>query len=182
MRGDDMFIPGFVISLLTFPGVIVHEYAHQLFCRLTGVAVIEVCYFRLGNPSGYVKHEIPKKASQNIWIGIGPFFVNTLIGALIAMPAAIQIIKFKDYSNILNLFLAWLGISIAMHSFPSTGDAASIWKSIWKKETGVLLKLIGTPIVALIYICSIGSFFWLDLLYGIGVALVIPILAISLLA
>jgi hypothetical protein len=28
-----MFIPGQLIAILTFPGVIVHEAAHQLFCR-----------------------------------------------------------------------------------------------------------------------------------------------------
>jgi hypothetical protein len=27
-----IFIPGFVISLITFPGVIAHEWAHLLFC------------------------------------------------------------------------------------------------------------------------------------------------------
>lgn len=42
-----MIIPGFLISIATFPGVIVHEAAHQLFCRLTKVAVLDVCYFRL---------------------------------------------------------------------------------------------------------------------------------------
>jgi len=48
------FIPGPVIAALTFPGVIVHEMAHQLFCRLFRVAVLDVCYFRFGNPAGYV--------------------------------------------------------------------------------------------------------------------------------
>jgi len=175
-------IPGFIISIITFPGVIVHELAHQLFCRLCNIAVIEVCYFRLGNPAGYVRHEIPKKASQNILIGIGPFFVNTIVGALITTPAAIQIIKFHDYSNPLYLLLAWLGISIAMHSFPSTGDAKSIWSSIWSRETGVLAKIIGTPIVGLIYICAIGSVVWLDLIYGAAVAMFLPNVLISIFA
>lgn len=177
-----MFIPGFLISIATFPGVIVHEFAHQLFCRFCDVAVIDVCYFRFGNPAGYVQHEIPKKASHNIWIGVGPFLVNSIVGSLIAMPAAIQIIQFKDSSNILYLLLTWLGVSIAMHSFPSLGDAKSIWKSVWAKETGILIKIIGTPVVGIIMICALGSFFWLDLLYGIGVAVFIPNILISLLA
>lgn len=177
-----MFIPGFVISVLTFPGVIVHELAHQLFCRWNNVAVIDVCYFRFGNPAGYVRHEIPQKASQNIWIGIGPFFVNTIVGGLVAMPAAVQVFEFRDFSHILNLLLIWLGISITMHSFPSIGDAKSIWKSLRDDDTGILTKIIGTPIVAIIYICSLGSVVWLDLLYGITVAVFIPNLLISLIA
>lgn len=177
-----MIIPGFIISIATFPGVIVHELAHQLFCRLSKVAVIDVCYFRFGNPAGYVQHEVPKKASQNILIGIGPFIVNTIIGGMISMPAAIQIIKFRDYSNILHLFLTWLGVSIVMHSFPSIVDAKSIWDSVWKKETSVLTKIIATPLVGLLFICSLGSIAWLDLIFGIGVALFIPNVLISLLA
>lgn len=74
--GKYMIIPGFLISILTFLGVIVHEIAHQLFCRICGVAVLDVCYFKAGNPAGYVVHEIPKKPSTNILIGVGPFFVN----------------------------------------------------------------------------------------------------------
>lgn len=177
-----MFIPGFLISIITLPGVIVHELAHQLFCRISKVAVIDVCYFRFGNPAGYVQHEIPIKPAQNILIGIGPFFVNTIIGGLIAMPAAIQILKFKDYSNVLYLLLTWLGVSIAMHSFPSTGDAKSIWSSIRQKETSLLVKIIGTPIVGLIYLCAVGSIVWLDLIYGIGVAIFIPNILIFMLA
>ena len=121
-----MFIPGFLISIITFPGVIVHEAAHQLFCRLARVAVLDVCYFRLGNPAGYVTHEIPRKPYQHILIGIGPFILNTLLGALISLPAAIPILKFKmDFSasTFLEFILIWLGVSIAMHSFPSTTDA-----------------------------------------------------------
>lgn len=43
------------------------------------------------------------------------------------------------------------------------------------------MKIIGYPVVGLIYIGSLASFFWLDLLYGIGVAVGIPNLIIHLL-
>src|SRR5579872_5692940 len=125
------FIPGFLISLLTFPGIIVHEFAHQLFCRLFRVPVFEVCYFRLGNPAGYVLHEKPKEDWQQVLIAIGPFFVNSILGFLIAFPAAMAM-NFHDVSP-LNVLLIYLGASIAMHSFPSRGDAASIWKHFKEK-------------------------------------------------
>jgi len=52
------------------------------------VPVFDVRYFQFKNPSGYVIHEIPKKPWQNILIGIGPFILNTVVGALIgsALP------------------------------------------------------------------------------------------------
>lgn len=174
-------IPGFLISIVTFPGVIVHELAHQLFCKISRIAIFDICYFRFGNPSGYVVHEEPKNAKQQILIGVGPFIVNTVIGALISLPAAIPVIKFKS-GNILEYILIWLGVSIAMHSFPSVQDAKSIWASIRKKETPMLVKIVGTPIVGIILICSIGSVAWLDFIYGIAIAMLIPSLLIKIIA
>jgi len=179
------FIPGFLITIVTFPGVIVHELAHQIFCRICRVAVFDVCYFKLGNPAGYVVHEHPKNAYSQILIGIGPFFVNTIIGALIALPAAIPILNFGvDFGpeTLGNYFLIWAGVSIAMHSFPSTGDARSMWSTIKSKETNLLAKVIGTPIVLLIYLGAAGSIVWLDFFYGIAVVTFIPDIIIKLLA
>lgn len=178
------FILGQLICIITFPGVIVHEMAHQIFCRLSKVAVFEVKYFQVENPAGYVRHEIPKKISQSVLISIGPFFVNTIIGAIIACPAAIPVLKFNSQligtTLLVNYFLIWLGVSIAMHSFPSTGDAQNIWNEIRKKETPLIMKILITPIVGLIYIGAFGSVFWLDLIYGVAVAMLIPNILISI--
>lgn len=176
-----MLIPGFVVALATFPGVIVHEIAHLLFCRLARVAVFKVVFFRLGNPSGYVLHELPRRPGQQILIGIGPFLVNTVLGAIIAAPAAIQALKFKAGSP-LDYVLLWLGVSIAMHSFPSTGDAAGIWKAAKNPQTPMALRIIAAPLVGLIYLCAVGSVIWLDFFYGVAVAMLIPNLVVYLLA
>jgi len=176
-----MFIPGFVITLLTFPGVIVHEFAHQLFCRLYKVPVFEVVYFQLGNPAGYVMHEAVKNKAQGTMISVGPFIVNTLIGALVSLPAALPMFRFHTATP-LDYVLIYLGVSIAMHAFPSTGDANVIWNSVKEPGTSPLMKVIAYPIVGLIYLGSLGSFFWLDLIYGVGVAVGLPNLLISLLA
>lgn len=176
------FIPGRLISLFTFPGVIVHEIAHQLFCRICRVAVLDVKYFDLGgNPAGYVVHEIPKKLSHQVLIGIGPFFINTIIGALISLSAALPVIKFGT-GSILDYFLIWLGVSIAMHSFPSTGDAKTILDAVKNMDSSLLARILLYPLAGLIYLCSYGSVVWLDLLYGAGIAMVIPNLLIKLLA
>jgi hypothetical protein len=175
------FIPGPVIALLTFPGVIVHELAHQLFCRWFRVAIFEVCYFRFGNPAGYVVHEHPRTAGQQILIGIGPFFINSLLGALIALPAAIPAMRFDAVTG-LDAMLLWLGVSIAMHAFPSTGDAKSIWAAVRSAETPLVAKIVAAPIVGLIGLGAVGSVVWLDLFYGVGMALLIPNLLISMMA
>ena len=175
------FIPGIVITLATFPGVIVHELAHQLFCRWFKVPVFGVVYVQFKNPAGYVLHETPQRKWQSIMISIGPFIVNTIIGAIVALPAALPVFKFNN-AGPLDYLLIYLGVSIAMHAFPSRGDANVIWDMVNEKDTAWWIKLVGYPVVGLIYLGSIGSFFWLDLLYGIGVAIGLPNLIISLIA
>lgn len=164
-------IPGFLISIITFPGVIVHEMAHLFFCRLYGVQVHEVCYFRLGNPAGYVIHGEPAKSWHHLMIGVGPFFVNTLLGFLLALPLALDLALPAQW---MIPVLGWLAISIAMHSFPSSGDAASIWSASWSKGTPIWMKLLSVPLVGFIYLLAIGSVLWLDLAYGVAVAIFLP--------
>ncbi len=175
------FIPGIAITIITFPGVIVHELAHQLFCRWFKVPVFEVCYFRVGNPAGYVIHEKATKTYQQVFISIGPFIINTILGFLIALPAALQ---FRlDSTNPLDLLLLYLGVSVAMHAFPSTGDASALWSSVMENErSSWLTKIVVAPIVGFIYLGALGSFFWLDLLYGIGVAYGLPLLLVKFFA
>ncbi len=86
-----IFIPGPVIAALTFPGVIVHEAAHMLFCRLFGLAVLDVCFMRLGNPAGYVVHEPTERFGAAFLVGIGPFIVNTALCVVFCLPAFIPV-------------------------------------------------------------------------------------------
>jgi hypothetical protein len=176
-----MFIPGFLISLITFPGVIVHELAHQLFCRWFKVPVFKVVYFQTGSPAGYVLHETVSNEWHAMLISIGPFFINTIIGAFIAFPAALPVFKF-DNANIADYLLVYLGVSIAMHAFPSTGDGKAIWQTLKESDTSLFVKIIGYPIIGLIYLGSLGSFFWLDVAYGVGIAVGVPKLFIALFA
>lgn len=62
-----------------------------------------------------------------------------------------------------------------MHAFPSTGDAKSLVESVLKnKEVNVLAKVVTAPFIGLIYLGALGSVFWLDLAYGIGVSVLLP--------
>ena len=81
------FIPGELIAIATFPGVIVHEAAHMFFCKLRHVAVLDVCFFRFGNPAGYVVHDYADRFSTSFLICLGPFLVNSLLCMLICFPA-----------------------------------------------------------------------------------------------
>ncbi|MEB3293135.1 MAG: metalloprotease family protein [Synechococcales bacterium] len=176
-----MFIPGIVITVLTFPGVMVHEFAHKLACHWTGTPVIKVCYFRFDNPAGYVIHEEPDNIWKHILIGIGPFFVNTFLGLLLSLALGLTAQLPGESLNGLFIIGSWLALSIAMHAFPSVGDAMSIWSAVWQKGTPIAAKLVGTPLVGIIFLGAFGSVFWLDLIYGMFVVFGLPSILRSIL-
>lgn len=177
-----IFVPGIYIMLITFPGVVVHEFAHQLFCRIFGVAIFEVKYFQMANPAGYVSHEPVRNPIHQLFICIGPFLINTLLGLAIAFPAAVPVFILGE-GNFLDFVMLYFGFSIAMHAFPSIGDAKVIWDTVWNGEkTPLWLKVLTVPIVAMIYLGAAGSMFMLNLLYGMGIAFGVPVLIMKFLA
>lgn len=133
-----MIIPGILISILTFPRVAVHELAHQICCRICRIPVYEVKYFQIKNPCGYVLHERTSNPWKNLLTGLGPFFVNTLLGILATLPAYANVFSYGSdlhpFIKLCSYLLYWLGVSILMHAFPSTGDAKSLVKNVLKNE------------------------------------------------
>lgn len=167
-------IPGVIISILTFPGVIVHEAAHLLFCRLRGVAVLHVCFFRFGNPAGFVAHEEIKDFTTAFLVSVGPFLVNSLLCIVICFPAYLPMQVF-EVKNPLTYFLMWMGLSIGMHAFPSTGDARNLWNHAKAAvREGSLLALLSFPVVIAIFIGNALSVIWADLGWGIVLGIVLP--------
>src|SRR3989442_10043539 len=123
-----VIVPGFLVALATFPGVIVHESAHLLFCKLRRIAVLDVCFFRLGNPAGYVIHENTTDFTGFFLVTIGPFLLNSVLCLFFCFPAFVPVMVFNQ-EDPLSYFLIWLGISIGMHAFPSNQDAQNLWSS-----------------------------------------------------
>ena len=169
------FIPGFVIAIATFPGVIVHETAHLFFSRLFGLAVYDVCFFRLGNPAGYVIHERTDNFKTLFFVSMGPFFVNTLLCMLFCTAAflPVWVLKVNDY---LAYFFYWLGLSIGMHAFPSTGDLSNLWQVAPRlAKGGNLWAILSVPLIAVLYVLNFARVVWADLGYGIAVGILGPL-------
>lgn len=157
-----MLIPGELITIATFPGIIFHELGHEWFCKWTGVPVYEVCYFRLGNPAGYVTHGPPKKFSQSLLISTGPLLTGTFISLFVFLMAELGAFVHPW----VGYFFAWLGVSIAANAFPSSGDAQSLWEETNRHLKDNFWAIIGYPFVLLIYIANLLSFFWFDFIYA----------------
>lgn len=169
------FIPGILIAFLTFPGVIVHELAHQLACRFVKVPVFKVCYFQSKNPNGYVIHDKPITFFQTVVISMGPFVVNSMIGLIIYLPG-----RFSVEQDLLEYFLMWLGISILMHAFPSQQDLKYVFAGLKEKTVPIFVKLLIFPVACLMMIGTVGSIVWLDLGYSLLVAKLAEIAILNL--
>lgn len=173
-------IPGVLISLLTFPGVIVHEAAHMLFCKLRGVAVLDVCFFRVGNPAGYVFHETPDDFLTAFLISVGPLIVNSLLCIAVSAPAFVPVRVF-ELEDPLSYFLLWLGVSIGMHAFPSNQDARILWDHARRAARRMNpLALATFPLVIAIYVANFLSVLWFDYAYGIALAFGAPELLLKM--
>jgi hypothetical protein len=159
-----------LIALVTFPGIMLHEWAHKFFCDRTKVPVYKTCYFRLGNPPGYVIHGPIGSFGKAFLIAIAPFLVNTIVALILFFIAVII------PPGLVTGLLCWLGISIAMHSFPSSEDADSLWhyskKSWWRNP----LAIFGFPVVGLIKLASKLSAIWFDLLYAVALLLLVLVI------
>lgn len=150
-----------IVLTITFIGVIFHEFGHKLFCNLTGVKVIKVCYFRIGNPAGYVIHERAKNFMQSFFISVGPF----ISGAFFA-------ILFFEISKTLapglwqKYLFIWLGASVAINSFPSSKDAKGLWRDTNKHIRNNVLAIMGYPFVLIIWLTNALTKVGFDLIYA----------------
>jgi len=125
-------IPGELIAILTFPGVVLHEFAHQVGCMLAKTKVEKVCYFRLKNPCGYVIHEQPIYISRSVIITLLPivFGYGTTIILAICARGILWSTPFGYSPGLVFYFLIWLAFSAAMHALSSDEDIDSLWRML----------------------------------------------------
>ncbi|HLP87419.1 MAG TPA: hypothetical protein VK184_02290 [Nostocaceae cyanobacterium] len=175
-----MFIPGWLISVVTFPGVVVHEAAHKFFCDLAKVPVYEVRYFQIGNPAGYVIHGEVKNLKDALLISVGPLIINTILCAILTYPVVLAIFLVQDENgkSISNLILLWVGYSIGMHAFPSNEDVKNfldVFKKIKKGATQNILYFLCQIIGLIFRIANFLRIIWFDLIYAFIVSMMLPL-------
>lgn len=165
------------VSYLTFPGVVVHEFAHAWACRRMGIAVVKTCYLRIGNPLGYVLHERPAYALQHIVVAVAPFFVSTCVALIVSSIACVFFAShaLAEFHDLVMPAAVWLSFSIALHAFPSSGDADALWADVRGREVGFMAKVLLVPVVCLIRLTGLGARVWLDALYAMAVVALPPL-------
>lgn len=170
-----MIISGQIISLVTFPGVIVHEISHKFFCDILGIPVYKVCYFQYGNPAGYVVHEPTTKLREALLIGVGPLIINTILCMLFTFPSVfpITILSVDEYDSSF-LFLMWLGISIGTHAFPSNQDINEFLEIIKKSNQRDFTYVFAKIFSNLLRLVNFLRFIWIDVIYAVSISIILP--------
>jgi hypothetical protein len=169
-----LLIPGWLVATLTFPGVIVHEVAHRFFCDVARVPVFDVCYFRVDKQAGYVAHAEPGRLGATFLIAIGPLIINTVLCAVISFVPIIALNLDSERPPPIFILLAWLGISIGMHAFPSGQDMRNFSDAVCLARGRGLLYFVAKGFEALIGVLNALRIVWSQFIYAGAVAWIVP--------
>jgi len=148
----------YILSLITAPGVMVHELSHYLFCLLARVRVYKVKLFQFGQLAGYVEHDEPENFNQAFLISFGPLIINTA-------AAMILFSQLRPPYHYLQLLYLWLGIVIGLHAIPSSGDARALFDTANNKIKKNPFVIFGYPFVLILYILNIFKRLHIDIVY-----------------
>ncbi len=166
------YIPGELIALATFPGVIMHEIAHKFMCDIFGVPVYHVAYFNIASQNaGHVIHGKIDSIIKNLLIGLAPLFFNTLLCIIFTLPYSASLHIAGDaisYSFIYQL-LWWVGISMGANAFPSNQDVENVSEIA---SNNIIIYFIKGIVRLLNFLSRI----WIDIAYAYGISLILPYL------
>lgn len=151
-------------TLLLAPGIVCHELAHVLACRLTGVTVTHGPVLNPLAEDAYVDHERVDSFPVDLAIAVAPLLVNTVLGLAALLVAA-------TVAWPLSLPLYWLGGCLALTAFPSVGDTETLYRtaetlSWWAKPAAYLLAVPLRTATALPGFAGAAGFLWLLVLLG----------------
>lgn len=173
-------IRSYVPSLLTFPGVVLRQVVHLGFCRVAGVKVLDVRFFRYDTPSGYVLHEMPKSFQTSLVLALGPLFVHSLICLGLCSIALVPWRYYDEVAGIHSVFLMWMGLSIGVHAFPPRRDSSNMWTLTRKeiRQHGALVRVI-FPIIVFLRLAERLTLYGFDVAYAGVVGVAIPWVLLS---
>ena len=133
----------------TFPGVVVHELGHILFCKLTRTKIKKFSLFQPFMPLGYVVHEKPSTLFREMLIVLGPFILNSFLAIFM-----IQLLALFSLPIFFKFIVIWLIFSFGFHAFPSQADAKSFYLSVKNEIKNKKITLLYLPIALFFNIMS----------------------------
>jgi hypothetical protein len=156
---------------VTFPGIVIHEWAHKKACDSVGARVHDVSYLNVkglfaadDQPLGYVSHSAPANCAHACRISLSPLLINSSTAILLDFAAANLATSVK-----LALVLYWLGISIAVHACPSRQDAENVLRLVRTRaqHESYIVRQLYRGVFS--FICVLNAFrrWWIDLAWAV---------------
>ena len=176
-------ITGLIVAIFTFPGIILRLIVSRLLCRYLDIPFFKVTYFEPNRPIGTSVFEPPRSPWTAIVLIFGPALANTLLGFLIGAPAVFAFFTYDETPllSLLDIFLVWLGVSLAVHSFPTFEHAKAIENTLQDSRNPGWVQWMGQFLSVFAYAGAVGSMFWLDVIYALVLVVGIPIILLEVL-
>lgn len=173
-------VRSYIPSLLTFPGVVLRQAIHIGLCRLLGVKVLDVRYFRYDTPSGYVLHEMPKSFQTSLTLALGPLVIHSVLCTVLCALALVPWFFYEEAAGCFSVFQLWIGMSIGIHAFPPRRDSSNMWNLTRKeiKQHGAMVR-ITFPIIAFMRLAERLTLYGFDVAYAGVIGIAIPWLFLS---
>lgn len=156
-------VSNLLITAAVGPGILTHEYAHYLGCRLLGVEVRSPPALRPLSEDAVLEHEPVDSFLVDFPIAVAPLAGNSLLaaGAFWASHAVIGPFQWV---------LLWLGICFGFTALPSAADTDSLFRTA--RELPTVLRplgyLLATPLWAgtrSVAVAGVLAFLWTALLF-----------------
>lgn len=169
-----MIIPGPLVALLTFPGVVMHEIAHRFMCDILCVPVYDVSYFSIGDTrAGHVAHHKTDNLKYVLLISFAPLFINSFFCMFFTLPyASTIVITGEGISTYPSLFLYWVGISMGANAFPSNQDVDNALSLVCENNGSLTTR----ALCRFMKLLNTLSFFWIDFIYAGVISFILPAL------
>lgn len=158
-------------TVLLGPGIVSHEGAHVLACRLTGIEVTNGPVLNPFADDAYIDHERVESFPADFAIAIAPLLLNTALGLLSFVLATLT-------STLpVAVPLYWLGVCFALTAFPSVGDTETLYATVrmlprWGRPLGYLLAVPLRTFTRLPGSAGIAGYVWIFVLFGSSRAVV----------
>lgn len=160
----------YLYSILTAPGVVVHELSHVFFCVIAKVKIHKIKLFQFGKVAGFVIHDEPSKMIQAVLVSFGPLLINTFLTLICFAQLKIPYLSWHS------AIYLWVGIAVGLHAIPSTGDAKSLLQTTNNKFWHNPFVVLAYPFVLVLYILNllkrihfdfvfVAALFWLAKYY-----------------
>jgi hypothetical protein len=154
-------------TALLAPGIIGHEAAHALACRLSGVAVTTGPVLNPFARDAHIDHERVDSFPADLAIAVAPLPVNSVLGIgafAMAELAPSPVLAVPSY---------WLGVCFALTAFPSVGDTRTLYETARTlpplvRPLGYVLAVPVRTFTRVPGSAGFVGFFWIFVLYELS--------------